>query len=489
MQTNNSQIINVANNLSRAVEIFTICENIGKIFGLHIDQVGELDSEIRGIFLGVNKSEDLIDHIIKRLEINKASAEQIAEEINKQIFAFVKSKTQNPQSPQTPLSQISSTNFSSNTPDAAVPPPSPHSDLEKAGGFTIETENSQFTNNPAMVGIGSDVLRVNQVKDRWAPVQQTIVPKGASIPTPTPPPVQKPEPVVARPIPIVETAPVVAPTPIIPTPAPTIPIPTPVATPIPEPVAPIVEKVESTIVPPTQYPIPEQKISGVSSTVLNPGSWPTKPKIDSPITNPAGSMPEKIGPIPEVVAPIVQNVKPANITTKTSILTPEPLIPKQNLPDMEPSIKTKKTPPAPPANLPREEIKKIDDSNEIKQVIEKAKNSEPKKEDVPVFNLDSYIKKTDAVVEPIKEPTITKVTVPPAPVKTESIASATTPITSPKIPSTPVLTPTPPTPIKPYTPPTPVPPPIPINPVKITATTAPQPPKARGFDPYREPVS
>lgn len=132
--------------------IFDMCENIGKKFGLLIDQIGDLDMEVRRILLGKSKSEDLVNNLSRSLEINKVSAQQIVEEINKQIFSTIKLKMQDQTTYHTSLGN---TQMNANTyPQSFKPinniptvqksvepepvPVSPHADLEKAGGFTIE---------------------------------------------------------------------------------------------------------------------------------------------------------------------------------------------------------------------------------------------------------------------------------------------------------------------------------------------------------------
>lgn len=137
--------------------IFDICENIGKKFGLLIDQVGDLDMEVRKILLGKSKSEDLTSTLSKSLEINKVSAQQIVEEVNKQIFSTLKLKMQNQSAAY--HTSLGNSQMNANTYPQSFKPIndspvvqkptepevepeavaiSPHADLEKAGGFTIE---------------------------------------------------------------------------------------------------------------------------------------------------------------------------------------------------------------------------------------------------------------------------------------------------------------------------------------------------------------
>lgn len=87
------QIPDSIKKIAQDPEIFTICEQIGNVHGLHIDQIGELDSEIRGVLLGVNKSSDFTKHVIERLEIDHQTAEKITKEINEAVGLFVKEQS------------------------------------------------------------------------------------------------------------------------------------------------------------------------------------------------------------------------------------------------------------------------------------------------------------------------------------------------------------------------------------------------------------
>ncbi len=80
--------------IANSASIFTICEKIGKDNDLHIDQIGELDAQIRLILRGGAKSENFIEDIKKHLEINTEIAEKIAGAINKEIFQTIKTDLQ-----------------------------------------------------------------------------------------------------------------------------------------------------------------------------------------------------------------------------------------------------------------------------------------------------------------------------------------------------------------------------------------------------------
>ncbi len=105
--------------LAESAELYDQSEKVGEKFGLMIDQIGELDAEIRGVLLGLFKPADFPQHLVERLEIKSDVAQKITEEVNKEIFQVIKAKLQ-----------------------AETPPENIHSDLEKVGGFTIEEESA-----------------------------------------------------------------------------------------------------------------------------------------------------------------------------------------------------------------------------------------------------------------------------------------------------------------------------------------------------------
>ncbi len=124
--------------LASSVEIFDKCQAIGKLFGFHVDQIGELDAEIRDILDGRNKSSDFTAHIMKRLDITREIADKVATEANKEVFDFIKSKLGN---------SIST------------------SSLEVAGNFSIEKElttNSEPT--PANITPANKAKILNDIE-------------------------------------------------------------------------------------------------------------------------------------------------------------------------------------------------------------------------------------------------------------------------------------------------------------------------------------
>jgi hypothetical protein len=115
---NTNKIPEQIESLAASAKIFDDCEKVGKKFSLHIDQIGELDSQVRQVLYGQTKSSDFITNIQENLEINHDLAEKIAAEINKEIFETVKNELQK----ETSESTINN--------------------LEQMGGFSIEKSDS-----------------------------------------------------------------------------------------------------------------------------------------------------------------------------------------------------------------------------------------------------------------------------------------------------------------------------------------------------------
>jgi hypothetical protein len=110
---------------ANSVELYDQCEALGEKFGLHIDQVGELDAEIRDILTGASESKDFTQHIVERLEITPKLANDIAQEVTKSIFGALRANLQ-PQTSNTVAPDISS--------------------LERVGGFSVERESPESAN-------------------------------------------------------------------------------------------------------------------------------------------------------------------------------------------------------------------------------------------------------------------------------------------------------------------------------------------------------
>lgn len=108
--------------LAESVELYDQSEAIGAKFGLHIDQVGELDAEIRDILNGVSESADFAKHVVERLEINRKLADEIVVEVNKAVFQTLREQMQSSEASAQTATQTAST----------------ISNIEQVGGFSIE---------------------------------------------------------------------------------------------------------------------------------------------------------------------------------------------------------------------------------------------------------------------------------------------------------------------------------------------------------------
>lgn len=76
---------------------------IGDKHGLHIDQIGSLADEIGVTMLGLEPASDFIKNIQTRLNISASEAEQIAMEVNKNIFLRLREVMKKPEEiPETP---------------------------------------------------------------------------------------------------------------------------------------------------------------------------------------------------------------------------------------------------------------------------------------------------------------------------------------------------------------------------------------------------
>jgi len=129
MITPTQQIPEEIKKIALSVEIYDSAEKIGGIFGLHIDQIGALDAEIRSILLGQNSSSTFIDHLVKNLEIDKKLAVQIVQEVNKEIFVTIKSNLQSKNNLDEPTKAVIA-------------------NIENAGNFSVEKGNTEGASSP-----------------------------------------------------------------------------------------------------------------------------------------------------------------------------------------------------------------------------------------------------------------------------------------------------------------------------------------------------
>ena len=64
--------------------------DIGKRHGLLIDKVGEMTNETGLLMLGVTHPDEFVGNLAERLQVDRASASKIADDINREIFAPVR---------------------------------------------------------------------------------------------------------------------------------------------------------------------------------------------------------------------------------------------------------------------------------------------------------------------------------------------------------------------------------------------------------------
>jgi hypothetical protein len=384
---------------AKSPEIFLSCEEIGKLFDLHIDQIGELDSEIRTILLGIHKSSDFISNVTQRLEIDESIANKIAEEVNKKIFNILKEKI-----------KAETTEEKTPEPSIQTPPIVDHSDLERAGGFTIENEEmrsedygnvmrddlkAMFPENNGY-GITKPLVAPQPIQAKpivqEKPITISEVPK--TIPTPpviqkpiiqtpaptiqnspakitlqTPPPIIQATklPVIQTQPPIIQTNPVKITTPPIPTTPPMPPkvvvatpnpvkIPVPIANTtinqIPKPQVPVNSfgvPIKINVVKPTAPSINQMNVPKPPPAVIQPTKTITPPVIQKPIiqtpTPIVQASPAKT-PVPPIIQrpaiqtppPLIQTIKPPVI--QTQIKVPQPQIVQNTIPPKPPTPPT-----------------------------------------------------------------------------------------------------------------------------------------------------
>jgi len=112
---------------SKDPETYKSISQIGDKYDLMIDIQDELGAEVKDVIRGYKPSKDFISNIQKRLEIDNATANSIALDVNKEIFEKIRDKLQKIQAEEinTPIQSIEK---------PQTPPPT----VESVGKFTIE---------------------------------------------------------------------------------------------------------------------------------------------------------------------------------------------------------------------------------------------------------------------------------------------------------------------------------------------------------------
>ncbi len=73
-----------------SVNTAKIINEIGKKYGLHIDQMGDLGTATGDILLGITRPTDFVDNLQTKLKIERVRASEVAAEINEKIFSKVR---------------------------------------------------------------------------------------------------------------------------------------------------------------------------------------------------------------------------------------------------------------------------------------------------------------------------------------------------------------------------------------------------------------
>jgi hypothetical protein len=104
---------------------------IGNKYGLHVDQLGEMVDLVGLIMLGLSPSKDFVANFSRETGVRSDVATSIAEDINKEVFDKIRSSMRMIES-QEESTEDTMVNKSEAKNNQAI------SDLERAGGFTIE---------------------------------------------------------------------------------------------------------------------------------------------------------------------------------------------------------------------------------------------------------------------------------------------------------------------------------------------------------------
>lgn len=73
-----------------SVDSAGIIQETGKKYNLMVDKIGELADETGLVMLGLTHPKDFISNLVRRLEIDAATARKIADEINTRVFKKVR---------------------------------------------------------------------------------------------------------------------------------------------------------------------------------------------------------------------------------------------------------------------------------------------------------------------------------------------------------------------------------------------------------------
>ncbi|MGC9605362.1 MAG: hypothetical protein ABSF56_01205 [Minisyncoccia bacterium] len=158
MNMNPQEVPETIKRLADDPKIYDAIEKIGDKFDLHIDQIGDLDAEVRRVILGISKPTEFIKNIAKLLEIDQDKGGRIAEEINKDVIQSIRSELQ---------SQTSDNRAADNL-----------SPIERAGGFEIEREPAKNASDEKARAM-TETQKINMLSDIESPTPiRKAVPQG-----------------------------------------------------------------------------------------------------------------------------------------------------------------------------------------------------------------------------------------------------------------------------------------------------------------------
>ncbi len=114
-----------------SAEVRDSVEKIGKKYGLHIDQLGEMVDLVGLIMLGLSPSKDFVRNFSQEAGVKTDIATSIAEDINNEVFGKIRSSMQAIEAKDEAVEAQKTKAEQSIT------------DLERIGGFSIEPSTGQ----------------------------------------------------------------------------------------------------------------------------------------------------------------------------------------------------------------------------------------------------------------------------------------------------------------------------------------------------------
>lgn len=114
-----------------SVDIANAIQDIADKNDLMLDQASDLRDEVAYVMMGLSSAKKFVDNLVSKLKVKREVAVRIAEEVNTQIFDGIRASLQKIQDEHVKESYEAEKRTVS--------------DVEKAGNFTIEKEESELT--------------------------------------------------------------------------------------------------------------------------------------------------------------------------------------------------------------------------------------------------------------------------------------------------------------------------------------------------------